>query len=72
VCQPPCDEASVNQRGIVMLLSRDAVRWLLILVIAAVLIALIGYARGDKHHRGDDVGALRASVVTLATRGVSA
>jgi hypothetical protein len=55
-----------------MLLSRDAVRWLLILVIAAVLIALIGYARGDKHHRGDDVGALRASVVTLATRGVSA
>ena len=55
-----------------MLLSRDALRWLLILAIVAILIGLIGYARGDKHHRGDDVGALRASVVTLATRGVPA
>jgi hypothetical protein len=25
--------------------------------IVLVLIGLIAYARGDKHHRGDDVGA---------------
>jgi hypothetical protein len=36
---------------------RDAVRWLIVLGIVLVLIGLIAYARGDKHHRGDDVGA---------------
>ena len=37
---------------------REAVRWLIVLAIALLLIGLIAYARGDKHHRGDDVGAL--------------
>ena len=37
---------------------RDAARWLIVLAIALVLIGLIAYARGDEHHRGDDVGAL--------------
>jgi hypothetical protein len=41
---------------------RDGARWLIVLVIALVLIGLIAYARGDEHHRGDDVGALRAAV----------
>jgi hypothetical protein len=41
---------------------RTALRWLLALVVVALLIGLIGYARGEDHHRGDDVGALRASV----------
>ena len=36
---------------------RDAVRWLIVLGIVLVLIGLLAYARGDKHHRGDDVGA---------------
>jgi|SoiMetStandDraft_2_1073263.scaffolds.fasta_scaffold3260259_1 hypothetical protein len=36
---------------------RDAVRWLIVLGIVLVLIGLIAYARGDEHHRGDDVGA---------------
>jgi hypothetical protein len=41
---------------------RDSARWLIVLVIALVLVGLIAYARGDEHHRGDDVGALRAAV----------
>ena len=36
---------------------RDAVRWLIVLGIVLVLIGLIAYARGDEHHRGDDVGS---------------
>ena len=39
---------------------RDGVRWLIILAAALLLIGLIAYARGDKHHHGDDVGALPA------------
>jgi hypothetical protein len=37
---------------------RDGIRWLLALAIALVLIGLIAYARGEDHHRGDEVGAL--------------
>ena len=43
----------------------SAVRWLIVAFLALVLIGLIAYARGDEHHRGDDVGSLPA----LATRG---
>ena len=39
----------------------STVRWLIVLFMALVLIGLIAYARGDKHHRGDDVGALRVT-----------
>jgi hypothetical protein len=39
-----------------------AVRWLIVLVVALVVIGLIAYARGQKHHHGDDVGALPTSV----------
>ena len=38
---------------------RDGVRWLIVLALALVLIGLMAYARGEEHHRGDDVGALR-------------
>jgi hypothetical protein len=49
---------------------RDGARWLIVLVIALVLVGLIAYARGDEHHRGDDVGALRSTApsVDLASR----
>jgi hypothetical protein len=49
---------------------RDGARWLVVLVIALVLVGLIAYARGDEHHRGDDVGALRPAVAhaDLASR----
>jgi hypothetical protein len=42
---------------------RDGVRWLIVLVLALVLIGLIAYARGDEHHRGDDIGALGVAVL---------
>ena len=45
---------------------RDAVRWLIVLGIVLVLIGLIAYARGDEHHRGDDVGAYGALPVARA------
>ena len=53
---------------------RDSARWLIVLVIALVLVGLIAYARGDEHHRGDDVGALRSAVARadLASREASA
>jgi hypothetical protein len=35
-----------------------AVRWLLVLVIALLVIGFATYARGDEHKRGDEVGAL--------------
>lgn len=37
---------------------RDGIRWVIVLALALVLIGLIAFARGDEHHRGDDVGAL--------------
>jgi hypothetical protein len=37
-----------------------AVRWVLALAVGLVLIALVVYARGPEHHRGDDIGALSA------------
>jgi hypothetical protein len=40
----------------------DWARWVIVLVLVLVVIGLIAYARGPKHHRGDDVGALRAGV----------
>jgi hypothetical protein len=42
---------------------RDAVRWLIVLGLVLVVIGLIGYARGHKHHHGDDVGALRSNLL---------
>ena len=53
---------------------RDGARWLVVLVIALVLVGLIAYARGDEHHRGDDVGCapLGRSAVDQPSREASA
>ena len=48
---------------------RDAVRWLIVLGLVLVVIGLIGYARGHKHHRGDDVGALRSHLLVEVSNG---
>jgi hypothetical protein len=45
---------------------RDLVRWAIVLGLVLVVIGLIAYARGDEHHRGDDVGALGSATVQLA------
>ncbi len=37
---------------------RDLRTWVLVVLVAILLIGLLGYARGDKHHHGDDVGSL--------------
>ena len=37
---------------------RDTVRWVIIVVAALLVVGLLGWARGDEHHRGDDVGSL--------------
>ena len=37
---------------------REALRWLLVVVIVLAVIGLFAFARGDEHRRGDDVGAL--------------
>jgi hypothetical protein len=52
---------------------RNAARWLIALLLLLLVIGLIEYARGPEHHRGDDVGALRAGVAAmdLAQREVS-
>ena len=44
---------------------RDAVRWLIILAAAVVLVGLIAYARGAKHYRGDEIGSHGTKVVVV-------
>ena len=48
---------------------RDAVRWLIVLGLALAVIGMIGYARGHKHHHGDDVGALRSNLLVEVSNG---
>jgi hypothetical protein len=48
---------------------RHAVRGLIVLVLALVVIGLIAYARGQKHHHGDDVGALRSNLLVEVSNG---
>ena len=40
----------------------DGIRWVILLAAALLVLGLMAYARGPEHHRGDDVGALRAHV----------
>jgi hypothetical protein len=35
----------------------DGVRWLVAFVAVLLVIALVAYARGTKHHHGDEVGS---------------
>jgi hypothetical protein len=41
---------------------RDAIRWVVVLGLALVVIGLMAYARGDEHKRGDEVGAVAVLV----------
>jgi len=44
---------------------RRAVEWLLIVAAGLLVIGLIAYARGPKHHRGDEVGSHGTKVVVV-------
>jgi hypothetical protein len=44
---------------------KRAVAWLLIGVAAALLVGLMAYARGPKHHHGDQVGSHGTRVVIV-------
>jgi hypothetical protein len=40
----------------------DLPRWFMVGVLILAVLGLLLWARGDDHHRGDDVGALSVSV----------
>ena len=45
----------------------DGFRWAVVLAAALVLIGLAAYARGDEHHRGDEVGSHGTKIVLVRT-----
>jgi hypothetical protein len=46
---------------------RRGIEWLLILVGTLLVVGLIAYARGPKHHRGDEIGSHGTKVVVVHT-----
>ena len=44
---------------------RRVVEWLLIACAVALIVGLIAYARGPKHHRGDEIGSHGTKVVVV-------
>jgi hypothetical protein len=48
---------------------RSLIKWLIILAGVALLVGLMAYARGDKHHHGDDVGTHGTKIVVVHTKG---
>jgi hypothetical protein len=44
---------------------RRVIEWLLILVGALLIVGLIAYARGPKHHHGDEIGSHGTKVVVV-------
>lgn len=44
---------------------RDVVRWLLIAAAVLLMVGLISYARGPKHHRGDEIGSHGTNLVVV-------
>jgi hypothetical protein len=39
--------------------------WLIALVLALALVGMIAYARGPKHHRGDEVGTHGTKIIVV-------
>jgi hypothetical protein len=39
--------------------------WLIALVLALCVVGLIAYARGPKHHRGDEIGTHGTKIVVV-------
>ena len=50
----------------------NAPRWttvLLVLVLAVCIVGMIAYARGPKHHRGDDLGSHGTKIIVVQPSG---
>jgi hypothetical protein len=45
-----------------------ALRWLVVVAAALLVVGLVSYARGPKHHHGDDVGSHGTRVVVVVRR----
>jgi hypothetical protein len=45
-----------------------ALRWLLLAATALLLLGLTAYARGPKHHHGDDIGTHGTRIVIVVRR----
>jgi hypothetical protein len=44
---------------------RRVIEWLLILAAVLLIVGLMAYARGPKHHRGDELGSHGTKVVVV-------
>ena len=44
----------------------DTRSWVIMILVALMTVALVAFARGLDHHRGDEIGALPRSVSTTA------
>jgi hypothetical protein len=44
---------------------RRGIEWALILAGVLLIVGLIAYARGPKHHRGDEIGSHGTKVVVV-------
>jgi hypothetical protein len=44
---------------------RRVAEWLIVVACGLLVIGLVAYARGPKHHRGDEVGSHGAKVVVV-------
>lgn len=40
-------------------------RWVIVIACALLVVGLIAYARGPKHHRGDEVGTHGTKIVVV-------
>ena len=47
-------------------MSSAAVRWVIVVAAVILLVGLLGWARGEEHHRGDDVGSLGSYETVIA------
>ena len=44
----------------------NAASWVIALVVALCVVDLIAYARGPKHHHGDEIGTHGTKIVVVA------
>jgi hypothetical protein len=42
-----------------------AIRWVVAVAAAVLIVCLLGWARGEKHHRGDEVGSLGITIAAV-------